>query len=117
MSSNIFKKHPKLATFILSVTIFAITISILSFILKLDILQDQEGSEKYSIADKIKYSVRCHNRRYIKLRENRPFKNELMFPSAKYETLEHKEYLIRTDKDGIIEPAFVHKNPNLQMFL
>ena len=113
---SIFEKYPKLATLILSTIIFAITASLLAFVLKLNILQDHEGGEKYSIANKIKYSIRCHNRRYIKLRENSPNKNELMFPITKYETLEHKEYLIRTDKDGIIEPAFVHEKPDLQVF-
>ncbi len=111
-----FQKYPKLATFILSGIIFSITIFIIVFVLKLDILQDTEGGEKYSIADQIKYGIRCHNKRHIKLRENSPNKNELIFPSAKHETLEHKEYLIRTDKDGIIEPAFIHENPDLQIF-
>lgn len=113
---TIFEKYPKLLTLISSIVIFAITLSLVAFILKLNVLQDSKDGEKYSIADKIKYSIRCHNRRYIKLREHRPNKHRLRFPATKYDTLEHKEYLVRTDKDGIIEPAFIHKKPDLQIF-
>jgi len=97
---SVFKRYPKLATLILSTVIFAITVSLLAFILRLNVLQDFEGGEKYSVADKIKYSIRCHNRRYIKLRENRPNKNELILPVTKYETIKFNETIRQFGKEN-----------------
>lgn len=115
-SQNIFDRYPKFSTFILSSAIFLLFIVLMTFFLKIDILQDYKGGEKYSIYDKIAYAIRCNNSRSIKLRENSPNKVQNSFPITKYETLEYKKYILRTDKDGLIEPATIHKNPDFQIF-
>ena len=116
MSKSILEKYPKLSTLILSSIIFVFTVSIIIVVLRIDILQDYEDGEKYSIADKIKYAIRCHNRRSVRLREIAPNRTKIQYPAQKFETLEHKKYILRTNKDGFIEPAFIHQNPDLKIF-
>lgn len=115
-SKTIFEKHPKLMTFILSLIILAIFLSLVTFILNLRILQDSKDGEKYSVYDKLTYAIRCHNERNIKLRETPPNRVTKMFADPNYKTLEQKEYVLRTNNDGFIEPAFIHKNPDLTIF-
>ncbi len=114
--NNFLEKYPKLATFILSSTITVISLATLFYVVRIEILQDYKGGEKYSLANKVVYATRCNNGCHIKLRELQPNQDFVRIPDQKYETLEYKEYHLRTDKDGIIEPSFIHKNPDLQMF-
>ncbi len=114
--NNFSERHPRLANFILLAIALTISLSALFFVAKIEIFQDSSGGEKYSLADKIKYATRCNNKRHIKLRELEPNQDLIRTPVKKFETLEYKQYHLRTDQDGIIQPSFVHKNPDLQMF-
>lgn len=114
--NNFFQKHPKLANYILLLVVTAISLSALSYVLKIEIFQDYSGGEKYSLADKVIYAARCNSKRNIELRELKPNRDYIRIPIQKFETLEYKEYHLRTDKDAIIKPSFVHKDPDLQMF-
>jgi len=114
--NNFFEKYPKLANFLLAFIATAMSLVALFYVTKIDIFQDYPGGEKYSLSDKAVYAARCNNRRHIKLRELEPNQDLIRTPIQKYETLEYKQYHLRTNKDGIIEPSFVHKNPDLQMF-
>jgi hypothetical protein len=116
MSNSFFKKYPKIATAVLSSFIVAIAVLIITFVIRIDFLQDYKGGEKYSIADEIIYAIRCNGNRNISLRELKPNYDYVRIPAQKYETLEYKEYNLRTDKDAIIKPSFIHKNPDLQIF-
>ena len=114
--NNFFTKRPKLATFIIASVASFICLGALYFVVRMDIFQDYQGGEKYSLADKAFYAVRCNNRRHVKLRELEPNQDYIRIPVQKFETLEYKKYHLRTDENGIIEPSFVHKDPDLQMF-
>ncbi|MES2676846.1 MAG: SGNH/GDSL hydrolase family protein [Pseudomonadota bacterium] len=114
--NNFITKHPKLANLILLLVVSAISLAALFGIAKIEIFQDFSGGEKYSLSDKVVYALRCNNRRHIKLRELSPNQDLIRTPIQKYDTLEYKKYHLRTDKDGIIQPSFVHKDPDLQMF-
>jgi lysophospholipase L1-like esterase len=114
--NNIFTKYPRLLTFLFSALITFIFIALLWWILKLDILQDKDSKEKYSIIDSISYKIRCNDERAIKLRELKPGKDYKRIPSERFPTLEYKEYLLRSDKEGFIKPSFIHENPDLQIF-
>lgn len=116
MQKNIFEKYPKLITFISSVTIIGSALSLIWCVLNITFLQDFPGGEKYSIIDKIIYEIRCDDHRSIKLRENKPNHDYIRAPGKAFETLEDKEYHLRTDNNGIIKPSFVHANPDLQIF-
>jgi len=114
--NNIFIKYPKFLTWLFSIIITAIFLALLLWILNLKILQDESGAEKYSILDSIIYKIRCNDERAIKLRELKPNKDYKRIPSEKFPTLEYKEYLLRTDKNGFIKPSFIHEKPDLQIF-
>lgn len=116
VNNNFFEKYPKLATFIFSFIIIAIGFSMIFYVVRIDFLQDYQGGKKYSIVDKIIYAIRCNNERNIRLRELKPNHDYTRIPAEKYETLEYKEYHLRTDQNGIIKPSFIHKNPDLQIF-
>ncbi|MCE3255462.1 MAG: hypothetical protein K0R25_956 [Rickettsiaceae bacterium] len=116
MSKSFFEKNPKIATFIFSSIIVAAFAALLAVILKINFLQDYEGGEKYSILDKAIYQIRCNGERNIRLRELNPNRDYVRIPDGKFETLEDKKYILRSDKDGMVKPSFIHKNPDLQIF-
>lgn len=112
---NFFVNNPKLATFFLSVIIIVILGSVIFYFVNIEIISSKDG-QKYSIADKVVYKLRCKSGRNIRLRELEPNRDYVRIPEEKFETLEHKEYLLRSDKDGIIKPSFINDNPDLQLF-
>ncbi len=116
MTNNFLEKYPKISTLILSLTIVCAFIFLLFKIITLDILQDFEGGEKYSIYDKIMYQIRCNKERHIRLRELQPNANYLRTPSQNYETLENRQYHLDVDNNGFIKPSFVNKDPQVQIF-
>ncbi len=116
MEKSILQKHPKTATAVLSLIIIAIFLAILSAILTFDFLQDSKNGEKYSIFDKIIYKITCGDQRNIRLRELKPNHESKKFPAKTTKNLEYKEYVLRSDSDGFVEPSFVNENPDLQIF-
>ena len=109
---GILEKYKKTATLVISLLIFAIFLAILSYVLQLKILKNDV--ESYSVVDQIYYTLKCSNERHIKLREHSPVRTYETY--KKYENLENEKHVISTDKDGLIEPSMVHKNPDLQIF-
>jgi len=116
MEKSILQKYPKTATALLSSIIIAIFLAIFAAILNFDFLQDYKNGEKYSILDKIIYKITCSDQRNIRLRELRPNHESKKFPNKNTENLEYKEYVLRSNFDGFVEPAFVNENPDAQIF-
>ncbi len=109
---KILEKYKKTATFVISFLIFVAFLSILFYFLQLRIFKN--GVESYSLADQIYYTLKCSNERHIKLREHSPVRT--YETHKKYDNLENENHVISTNKDGLIEPAMVHDNPDLQIF-
>jgi lysophospholipase L1-like esterase len=103
-----FERNPKII--LLLVNLFFI--GLLFFILSLDIFQDAPKAEKYSILDEAMYRIRCHGKRHIVLRENKPNQNSFRIPP--YDS--SKKYVFRTDKNGFVEPSKIHEHSDLNIF-
>ena len=58
MSQNFFEKNPKLVL----ISINLIFVLVLVWIFRLEIFQDAQNSEKYSLYNKLEYSLRCGKR-------------------------------------------------------
>ena len=107
MSQNFFEKNPKLVL----ISINLIFVLVLVWIFRLEIFQDAQNSEKYSLYSKLEYSLRC-GKRNIALRENRP--NQTKFKIPPYD--QTQKYIFKTDENGFIEPSKVHENADLNIF-
>ena len=116
MEKHFFKKHPKTATLLTSAIIITIFLATFLAIINFDFLQDRKNGETYSILDSIIYKIKCSDSRNIRLRELKPNHKVKKFPDKKITNLEYKEYVLRTNQDGIVEPAFVNENPDIQIF-
>ncbi len=105
---NFFERNPK----IILLTVNAIFIGLLFFVLSLDILQDAPQAEKYSVLDEAMYRLRCHGKRNILLRENKPYQNSFRIPPYDLS----KKYVFRVDGNGFVEPSKIHENSDLNIF-
>ncbi len=108
MSQNFFEKYPKLVL----IAINLIFVLLLVWIFNLDVFQDSPNEEKYSLYNKLEYSLRCQGKRHITLRENKP--NQTKFKIPPYDTTQ--KYIFRTDENGFVEPSKIHENPDLNIF-
>ncbi len=108
MPQNFFEKNPK---FIL-LGINIIFIAAFFFITTLKIFQDSPSEENYSLLDKAAYQIRCHGKRNVALRENKPNQNSFRIPP--YNT--SQKFNFRTDENGFISPSKIHDNPDVNIF-
>ncbi len=98
------ERHPKKVLFLVVLTAFAIMAVAAEKLLALRThhLRNPEGIK-----------------RYIKLREFNPLYADILVPShdalRTSDSLEQKEYVLRSDRDGFIMPSRIHAHPDLAL--
>ncbi|MBU6140617.1 MAG: SGNH/GDSL hydrolase family protein [Proteobacteria bacterium] len=108
MSKNFFEKHSSLVL----IAINLIFVLLVVWVLSINLFQDAPNAEKYSLYNKLEYSLLCQGKRNINLRENRP--NQLKFKTPPYDNT--KKYRFKIDENGFVEPSKIHENPDLNIF-